>query len=78
VAGREYRGTRLTFGASVAATKSWAEGKAAAYHADREVAVRYDPSNPADAVLEPGGSFAWGGLSLAVAFFGLAAFFAMR
>ncbi|MCW5592764.1 MAG: DUF3592 domain-containing protein [Burkholderiales bacterium] len=76
VGGREYRGTRLSFGASVAATKSWAEGKAAAYPVEREVTVHYDPSNPAEAVLEPGGSFAWGGLSFALVFLVLAGYFA--
>lgn len=76
VAGQEYRGTRLSFGASVASRREWAEGKAAAYPVDREVTVHYDPDNPAESVLDPAGNFAWGGLSFAVVFLGLAAYFA--
>ena len=78
VAGREYRGSRLAFGASVASSRAWAEGKAAAFPEGREVTVHYNPANPAESVLSPRVAFAWGNLAFALVFFGLAAYYAMH
>jgi hypothetical protein len=78
VAGRDYRGSRLAFGATVAGTQTWAEGKAAAFPEGKEVTVHYDPANPAESVLSPRAAFAWGNLVFALVFFGLAAYFAFR
>ena len=76
VAGQEYRGSRVSFGASVAAGKSWAQKRASAYPVGGAVTVHYDPANPAESVLEPRVAFAWGGLSIALVCFALAAYFA--
>ncbi len=68
VEGLEYRSQRVSFGATVAGSRSFAEARAARYPAGAEVEVRYAPADPSDAVLEPRNEFAWVGLVLAGAF----------
>jgi hypothetical protein len=75
VNGRDYHGTRLSFGGKLAGAQALAEAQAARYPEDSQVMVHYDPMNPSNAVLDikiaHGGAFT----VVALAFFGLAIFF---
>jgi hypothetical protein len=54
VRGRGYRSRKVTAGDYSSSDRSRAEGIVSKYPAGRQVAVRYDPANPSEAVLEPG------------------------
>jgi hypothetical protein len=75
VAGQEYHGSRIAFGADVAASREFAQAITARYPAGSEVIVNFDPHNPSFALLEPRVAFAWWTLLLTVAFFAAAWFF---
>jgi hypothetical protein len=72
---REYHSTQLSFGGKAASSRASAEAKAARYPAGNLVLVHYDPKNPSNAVLDLKVALGLPLLSVAIAFFALAAFF---
>jgi hypothetical protein len=75
VNGREYHSTRLDFGGKFAGAQNIAEEKASRYPEGRQVMVRYDPKDPASAVLEVEVAHIVSFLLVAVLFFAAAVFF---
>ena len=75
VNGRDYHGTRLSFGGKLAGSQALAEAQAARYPEGSQMMVHYDSKNPSNAVLDikiaHGGAFT----VVALVFFGLAVFF---
>jgi len=56
VAGKRYTGERVSYESGQSPQREIAEGVIRRYAPGTEVAVRFDPANPAKAVLEPGSS----------------------
>jgi hypothetical protein len=75
VNGRKYHSTRLAFGGAVAGPEEQARDKAGRYMPGTEVAVRYDPANPASAVVDLEVAYGRAFFFIALVFFGLAAYF---
>lgn len=75
VAGQDYHGARIAFGAAVSGSKEWADAIVARYRPSQSVVVSYDPANPAIAVLEPRVAFKWGSLAIVAGCFAAAFFF---
>lgn len=73
VAGQEYRSAQIGLNVARSGAMAWAEGVARKYPQDAAVAVRYDPDNPSNAVLENPGSVSWYLLTLAFLAFAFAA-----
>ena len=73
VDGREYVSSRISMGQYGTGGGEHAKAEAAKYPAGKIVTVHYDPKNPAQAVLEPGGALF---LSLFLFFFAAVTFFA--
>ena len=61
---RTFSGTRIRFADTTGSSKSRQENLIKPYPAGKEVEVFYDPKNPAEAVLEPGGGLRGYGLIL--------------
>lgn len=52
-----YMSSRITFGQVQTSNRGAAEKQAARYRAGAHVTIQYDPQDPEQAVLEPGGNF---------------------
>jgi hypothetical protein len=72
VDGRDYHGTRLSFGGKQSTAEGPAKRKAARYPSGSTVQVRYDPADPSQAVLETRVALSWLLLVASVVFLGLA------
>jgi hypothetical protein len=75
VNGRDYHGTRLSFGARAAGSQAFAEAQAARYPEGSQVMVHYDPKNPSNAVLDLKIAYGVPFIVVALVFLGLAVFF---
>ena len=75
VNGRDYHGTRLSFGARTAGSQTFAEAQAARYPEGSQVMVHYDLKNPSNAVLDIKIAYGVTFIVVALVFFGLAVFF---
>ena len=64
VGGRNFSGTRIRFADTTGSRRNAQENLIKPYPVGREVEVFYDPQNPRDAVLEPGGGLRGLGLIL--------------
>jgi len=84
VDGQRYVGNRISFGTRMGTgVRSWVESQVERYPAGSEVEVFYNPTNPADAVLEHGAPGSWGNLLVVVILVGalivfLASFLGLR